>query len=122
MTYPDKAKIRAEIEERILNGQISIPQDYILDSKDYIDGLAKDEFKKQRKLWDDFQEQKRKNFRAELEDEFLGEKTLSQSQKDALWDFAWREGHLGGDGDVRNKYIDLLDFAITILSDKTWLS
>jgi len=48
----------------------------------------------------------------------LGEKTLSQSQKDALWDFAWMEGHSGGDGEVRNKYIDLLNFAIIILSHK----
>jgi hypothetical protein len=118
MNYPDRTKIRAEIEDKILNGQISIPQNYILDSKEYVDGLAKDEFKKQRKLWDEFQETERKNFRAELEDELLGEKTFSQSQKDALWDFAWREGHSGGDGDVRNKYIDLLDFALIILSDK----
>jgi hypothetical protein len=62
MTYPDKAKIRAEIKERILNGQIIIPQDYILDSKEYVEVLARDEFKKQRKLWDDFQEQERKTF------------------------------------------------------------
>jgi len=117
MTYPDKAKIRVETAQKILNGQISIPQEYILDSKEYVDGLIKEEFKKQRKLWDKAQETERNTFRAELEKEFLGVKTLTQHQKDALWDFAWRDGHSGGYGDVRNKYIDLLDFTISILSD-----
>jgi hypothetical protein len=116
MNYPDRTKIRAEIEELVVEGKITIPQAYILDSKEYVDGLVKENFKAQRRLWDEFQETERKNFRAELENELLGEKTLTQSQKDALWDFAWTEGHSGGNGDVRNKYMDLLDFAIIILS------
>ena len=62
MTYPDKAKIRAEIEALVLEGKINIPKNYILDSKEYVDKLAKDEFKEQRKLWDELQETERNKF------------------------------------------------------------
>jgi len=117
MTYPDKSTIRAEIEDKILNGQISIPQDYILDSKEYVDGLAKDEFKKQRKLWDEFQDQEIKNFRAELESDYASDlKHFSEQAKSYIWQKSWESGHSGGFGDIRNDYVDNIDFALKLIA------
>jgi hypothetical protein len=116
MTYPDKAKIRAEIEERILNGQIIIPKGHLLDSKDYVAHLVKEEYKIQRELWNEFQEIERKNFRAELENDYSDDlKHFSEQAKDHIWQKSWESGHSGGFGEVRNDYVDNIDFALKIL-------
>lgn len=116
MEYPDKAKIRQSFVNEILGKKIGLNDVQILDSKAAIDELTKNEFRAQKEKWNEFQKSKDNEFRAELEQEYLGEQTLSAKQRDAVWDFAWREGHSGGYGDVRNKYIDLVDFAIILLT------
>ena len=116
MTYPDKSIIRAEIESKVLNGQIVVPQNHLLDSREYVNGLVKEEHKVQRKLWDDFQEDERKKFRAELENDYASDlKHFSEQAKSYIWQKSWESGHSGGFGGVRNDYVDNIDFALKIL-------
>ncbi len=117
MTYPDKAKIRAEIKEKILNGQMVIPKGRLLDSKDYVAHLVKEEYKIQRELWNKFQETERKNFRAELESIYAVDlKHFSEDAKNYIWRKSWESGHSGGFGEVRNDYVDNIDFALKLIA------
>lgn len=103
--FPDTRKIKEGIEQKILNGELKVPSDYILDSKEWIDGMAEDQCRYERNLWDKSEGEAISAWRKHQETEH-GFKHLPDDLKKKIHGQVWQDAHAFGYGDMENKYYD----------------
>lgn len=106
---PDRSKIRADIENQIKSGELQIPQEFLSDSKAFIDQMVEEEDKKERRSWLISQRETDQAWQKFMELDH-GFEDLPEKVKSMIHKHVWERGHSGGYGEMNNLYYDVVWF------------
>lgn len=103
--FPGRETIRQTIQDKILFGELKLPSDRMLDSKTWIEEQTDKEYKTERKLWQESEEQAKKAWQKHQEVEH-GFSRLPEQIKQKFHNLIWSDSHSSGYGDMENMYYD----------------
>lgn len=109
--YPNKETIRKIIQDKILYGELKLPSDRMLDSKAWIEEQIEEEYKTERKLWGESENEAISAWQKHQEAEH-GFQTLPETLRQKIHGLVWEMAHSGGFGDMENRYCDLVPLVI----------
>ncbi|MBV6514075.1 MAG: hypothetical protein FMNOHCHN_03665 [Ignavibacteriaceae bacterium] len=109
--YPDRGIIRQTIQDKILCGELKLPSDRMLDSKEWIEEQTKKEYNHQRNSWEESEWEANKAWQKHQEKE-RGFENLPDNLKQKIHSQVWEDGHSGGYGEMVNRYIDLVPLVV----------
>lgn len=112
--YPDKKKIREQVEQLISQGRKAFSQFELLDTKTAIDEAVRKMFNEQKAFYNEAQREANNAFRESLKKQY-GNSKFSEAVENVVWSRSWQDGHSGGYGDIENQYIKNVEFAEQIL-------
>lgn len=103
--FPNKGTIRQIIQDKILFGELKLPSDRMLDSKEWIEEQVKKEYKSEHTLYMESENEAVAAWRKDKEAEH-GFASLPEGLKQKIHAQAWADGHSGEYGDMENLYVD----------------